>query len=59
MAAGGQGAPLVPAFHEALFRTTEESRVILNVGGISNITWLATDDASIPTSGFDTGPGNA
>ena len=57
MAAGGQGAPLVPAFHEALFRTAEESRVLLNVGGISNITWLPADPA-IPTSGFDTGPGN-
>ncbi|TNF87914.1 MAG: anhydro-N-acetylmuramic acid kinase, partial [Gammaproteobacteria bacterium] len=57
VAAGGQGAPLVPAFHEALFRTAEESRVLLNVGGISNITWLPADPAT-STSGFDTGPGN-
>ncbi len=57
MAAGGQGAPLVPAFHEALFRTPEESRVLLNVGGISNITWLPADQ-SLPVRGFDTGPGN-
>ena len=57
MAAGGQGAPLVPAFHEALFRTPEESRVLLNIGGISNITLLPSDPAQ-PVSGFDTGPGN-
>ncbi len=57
MAAGGQGAPLVPAFHEALFRTSDESRVLLNVGGISNITWLPADP-TIEVSGFDTGPGN-
>ncbi len=57
MAAGGQGAPLVPAFHEALFRTADESRVLLNIGGISNITLLPAD-GSIPTTGFDTGPGN-
>lgn len=57
MAAGGQGAPLVPAFHEALFRSADQARVLLNVGGISNITWLPAD-ASIPVSGFDTGPGN-
>ena len=38
MAAGGQGAPLVPAFHEALFKTTGESHLLLNIGGIANIT---------------------
>ena len=57
MAAGGQGAPLVPAFHEALFRTASESRVLLNIGGISNIT-LLPDDETLPVTGFDTGPGN-
>ncbi len=57
MAAGGQGAPLVPAFHEALFRTPEESRLLLNVGGISNLTLLPADPAAAVT-GFDTGPGN-
>lgn len=57
MAAGGQGAPLVPAFHEALFRTPDESRVLLNVGGISNITWLPADP-TVSATGFDTGPGN-
>ena len=58
MAAGGQGAPLVPPFHAALFRDPEENRVILNVGGISNITVLPANIAE-PVSGFDTGPGNA
>jgi anhydro-N-acetylmuramic acid kinase len=55
MAAGGQGAPLVPAFHEAAFRTPGRSRAVVNIGGISNITWLP---ASGPTTGFDCGPGN-
>ena len=58
MAAGGQGAPLVPPFHAALFRNDRESRVILNIGGISNITVLPANQ-SMPVSGFDTGPGNA
>ena len=57
MAAGGQGAPLVPAFHEALFRVAEESRVLVNIGGISNLSWLPADPA-LPIGGFDTGPGN-
>lgn len=53
MAAGGQGAPLVPPFHAALFARTERSRGVLNIGGISNITLFK------PTlTGFDTGPGN-
>jgi anhydro-N-acetylmuramic acid kinase len=55
MAAGGQGAPLVPAFHDAVFRSTEHSRAIVNIGGISNITWLP---AAGKTLGFDCGPGN-
>jgi len=58
MAAGGQGAPLVPLFHEALFRTTDESRVVVNIGGIGNLTVLDRNP-SVPVSGFDTGPGNA
>jgi len=55
MAAGGQGAPLVPAFHEAVFRTPAASRAVVNIGGISNITWLP---AGSRTLGFDCGPGN-
>lgn len=55
MAAGGQGAPLVPAFHEALFRDPARSRAVVNIGGISNVTWMP---ATGPTLGFDCGPGN-
>lgn len=55
IAAGGQGAPLAPAFHEAVFRESGRSRVVINIGGISNITWLP---AAGPTMGFDCGPGN-
>jgi anhydro-N-acetylmuramic acid kinase len=58
MAAGGQGAPLVPPFHEALFRTPEENRTVLNIGGIANISYLPSDP-NAPIIGFDTGPGNA
>lgn len=57
MAAGGQGAPLVPAFHEKLFRSKDINRIILNLGGIANITLLLKDQA-IPVTGFDTGPAN-
>ena len=55
IAAGGQGAPLVPAFHNIMLRHTSSHRVIVNIGGISNITNLAPGN---PTSGFDCGPGN-
>jgi anhydro-N-acetylmuramic acid kinase len=55
IAAGGQGAPLVPAFHESVFRQPERDRVIVNIGGISNITLLLRGQ---PASGFDCGPGN-
>ncbi len=58
MAAGGQGAPLVPPFHAALFRDRAHDRVVLNLGGIGNITVLPAD-SSVAVSGFDTGPGNA
>ena len=57
IAAGGQGAPLVPAFHAALFRTPEEDRAVLNLGGIANLTLLPASP-EIPVSGFDTGPAN-
>lgn len=55
IAAGGQGAPLVPAFHQAAFGSEEELRVVANIGGISNISILNGGDKVI---GFDTGPGN-
>ena len=56
IAAGGQGAPLVPPFHEWLFAADDVSRIVLNIGGIANITVLPADGA--PVTGFDTGPGN-
>lgn len=55
IAAGGQGAPLVPAFHDKILRHPDIQRVIVNIGGISNLTNLAP---GIATSGFDCGPGN-
>jgi len=55
IAAGGQGAPLVPAFHDALFRSADRCRVVANIGGIANLTELSP---SAPTHGFDCGPGN-
>ncbi len=57
MAAGGQGAPLMPAFHNAMLRVNDETRVVVNIGGMANITILPADDNK-PASGFDTGPGN-
>ncbi len=57
MAAGGQGAPLVPAFHDAVFRTTSENRLVVNLGGMANVTCLPAA-AGEPVRGFDTGPGN-
>ena len=74
MAVGGQGAPLVPAFHQALFADPDSTRVLLNLGGIANITVLPASDhtandytdsgyADTPDShshvvGYDTGPAN-
>ena len=56
VAAGGQGAPLVPAFHRAVFGRAGEASAVLNIGGISNLTALRADGSTI---GFDCGPGNA
>jgi anhydro-N-acetylmuramic acid kinase len=56
IAAGGQGAPLVPAFHQAVFGSDDETRVAANIGGIANISILAPGASSL--IGFDTGPGN-
>lgn len=55
MALGGQGAPLVPAFHHTIFHPRDSSVVVLNIGGISNISVLRPNQ---PTLGYDTGPGN-
>lgn len=55
MAVGGQGAPLAPLFHQYLFRSDTADRVIVNIGGIANISILARHR---PFLGFDTGPGN-
>lgn len=55
MAYGGQGAPLVPAFHHVLFADPQQLTVVLNIGGISNISIL---QQGAPTRGYDTGPGN-
>lgn len=55
IAAGGQGAPLAPLFHEWLFRVPGRPRAVLNIGGIANLTLLSATEA---TTGYDTGPGN-
>lgn len=55
IAAGGQGAPLVPAFHKAIFHHPAESRAIVNIGGMANVTLLP---ATGGVTGFDCGPGN-
>lgn len=56
IAAGGEGAPLVPAFHRAVFAHPQKSRAIVNIGGMANITCLPAAGA---VTGFDCGPGNA
>ncbi len=56
VAAGGQGAPFAPAFHKAFF-SSDKNRIILNIGGIANLTFLPADHSQ-PIIGFDTGPGN-
>ncbi len=57
MAAGGQGAPLAPLFHQQYFHHPTRKRCVVNIGGISNITWINPNTDSSP-SGYDTGPGN-
>ena len=58
VAAGGQGAPLVPAFHAALFQDRKTARAVVNIGGIANITWLPASTGTDDVRGWDTGPGN-
>lgn len=55
MANGGEGAPLAPAFHEFQFNADNKNKVVLNIGGISNISYISEEQKTI---GFDTGPGN-
>jgi len=55
MALGGQGAPLVPAFHKRIFAMQDSTTIVLNIGGIANISVLHPEQAVI---GYDTGPGN-
>ena len=57
VAAGGQGAPLVPAFHAAVFQG-DAPRAVVNIGGIANVTLLPAKGSTEPVRGFDTGPGN-
>ena len=55
LARGGQGAPLAPAFHQAFFADRQERRMVVNIGGIANVSCLAPGE---PVRGWDTGPGN-
>lgn len=57
VALGGEGAPLVPAFHAAVFGAAGRARAVVNIGGIANVT-LLPGDPHAPVRGFDTGPGN-
>jgi anhydro-N-acetylmuramic acid kinase len=59
LAAGGEGAPLAPFFHRAAFASARESRVVLNLGGIANVTWLPAGGAPDDVIAFDVGPANA
>ena len=58
VAAGGQGAPLVPAFHQQVFGRSDAGVAVLNLGGISNLSVLPPSGAPLPVLGFDCGPGN-
>ncbi|MDX2318996.1 MAG: anhydro-N-acetylmuramic acid kinase [Moritella sp.] len=58
MALGGQGAPLVPAFHQAVFQHQTINRAIVNIGGLANITYLPSLVQDKTVIGYDTGPGN-
>jgi len=55
VAAGGEGAPLAPAYHAALARDLPKPLAVLNIGGVGNVTWIGADGALLA---FDTGPGN-
>lgn len=57
VAAGGEGAPLTPVYHVALAQALEKPLVILNLGGVANVTWIGAQEGEVMA--FDTGPGNA
>jgi anhydro-N-acetylmuramic acid kinase len=57
VAAGGEGAPLVPLYHRALAATLEKPLAVLNIGGVANVTWIGEQENDLLA--FDTGPGNA
>ena len=57
VASGGQGAPLVPLYHQALAANLERPLAVVNIGGVANVTWLGPRDDQVLA--FDTGPGNA
>jgi anhydro-N-acetylmuramic acid kinase len=59
MAAGGQGAPLVPWIDQVLFAADGRPRALQNIGGIGNVSWVPARGAAEPVFAFDTGPGNA
>jgi anhydro-N-acetylmuramic acid kinase len=59
MAAGGQGAPLVPWVDQVLFTLPDRARALQNIGGIGNVTWVPPRAAAASAFAFDTGPGNA
>lgn len=57
MAAGGQGAPLVPIYHAAITKTCPKPVAVVNIGGVANVTWIGHNEEELIA--FDTGPGNA
>ncbi len=61
VAAGGQGAPLIPVFHRALVAAEEKPLAVVNIGGVANVTWIGEgqDPSGKDLLAFDTGPGNA
>ena len=59
MAMGGEGAPLAPFFHHAVLSDPKESRGVLNLGGIANLTWLPAGDPGENVMAFDVGPANS
>ena len=58
LAVGGEGAPLAPFFHHAVLGSERENRLILNLGGIANLTWLPRRAAPEEAVAFDVGPAN-